>query len=610
MKGKINKPKDNLVRNISIQNQNVNAVKSLIKFKPKVDKSEECNPNKDENTHMHEFTSPDGEAGNIKNLIKLHLPTDKRDMMMYKQSKKLQRNYNKLQVLYNSSKESTNDQTYHKGRANSNETRKNQINLSQGLKGKHHGNSKVNSLNRKPMKLKTSQKVGNKTNRNCMKLKMAQENPPARGKSEEQKFDEFLLNESEPEESAAPNQGKAFIKYPIEDRERLIKHNKQHFKKTGKIPTTTLEYYSYVKVIGKGAFGIATLGIHKLTGKNVAIKTIKKSYIIDEYTRKKVFQEIFILKKIRHWNVIRLLEVFETKKHILLVMEYASGGDLLHFVRNVGKLPEYDTKHIFRQVLYGLAHCHWRSVMHRDIKLDNILLDSKSNIKICDFGIAKIIGRGVKVREQCGTPAYLAPEIMNEEGYEAFYPDFWGLGVLLYAMLYGWVPFKANNMDDLHKLIQKGQLSFPDYATPEAEQLIRGLIVVDPKKRLSIPEILNSAWLKEIWEDSDDSEDENNKEESTKNTKKNDEEEDLIKDIGANINYVNVDNLFFDQNYSTKLSYTDYWSVTEDYYTHHINESALKQVSRMGYPRDFVLKWLNHGELNHATATYYLLVMD
>ena len=138
------------------------------------------------------------------------------------------------------------------------------------------------------MKLKTSQKVGNKTNRNCMKLKMAQENPPARGKSEEQKFDEFLLNESEPEESAAPNQGKVFLKYPIEDRERLVKHNKQHFKKTGQIPTTTLEYYSYVKVIGKGAFGIATLGIHKLTGKNVAIKTIKKSYIIDEYTRKKV----------------------------------------------------------------------------------------------------------------------------------------------------------------------------------------------------------------------------------------------------------------------------------------------------------------------------------
>lgn len=249
----------------------------------------------------------------------------------------------------------------------------------------------------------------------------------------------------------------------------------------------------------------------------MAIKTIKKSYIKDEYTRKKVFQEIFILKKIRHCNVIRLLEVFETMKHILLVMEYASGGDLLHFVRNVGRLPEYDTKHIFRQVLYGLAHCHCRSVMHRDIKLDNILLDSNSNIKIWDFGIAKIIGRGVRVREQWGTPAYLAPEIMHEDGYEAFFPDFWSLGVLLYAMLYGWVPFKANNMEDLHKLIRKGEFGFPEDASPEAKALIVGLIEVNPKKRLTIPEILSCAWLKEIWDDSDSEED---NQEETQNSNK------------------------------------------------------------------------------------------
>lgn len=150
---------------------------------------------------------------------------------------------------------------------------------------------------------------------------------------------------------------------------------------------------------------------------------------------------------------------------------------------------------------------------------------------------------------------------MNEDGYEAFYPDFWGLGVLLYAMLFGCVPFKANNMDDLHKLIQKGEITFPDDASPEAIELIKGLIVVDPKKRLSIPQILDSPWLKEICEDSEDSEDENKEEvaeENNPSTKNNDDESELIKEIGANINYVNVDNLFFDQNYSTKLSYTDY----------------------------------------------------
>jgi serine/threonine protein kinase len=311
-------------------------------------------------------------------------------------------------------------------------------------------------------------------------------------------------------------------------------------------------------VIGKGAFGIATLGIHKLTGKHVAIKTIKKSYIKDEYSRRKVFQEIFILKKIRHSNIIRLLEVFETPKHILLVMEYANGGDLLHFVRNVGKLPEYDTKHIFRQILYGLAHCHCRSVMHRDIKLDNILLDKNSNFKICDFGIAKIIGRGVKVREQCGTPAYLAPEIMNEDGYETFLPDFWSLGVLLYAMLFGTVPFKANNMEELHMLIQKGEFTFPEEASEEAKSLISGLIRVDPKQRLTIPKILNHPWLKEISEESDTEEDEKVKDESKKEEASKNEDDANLKDIGANINYVNIDNLFFNDDYNTKLSYTDY----------------------------------------------------
>ena len=294
-------------------------------------------------------------------------------------------------------------------------------------------------------------------------------------------------------------------------------------------------------------------------------------------------------------------------------MEYANGGDLLHFVRNVGKLPEYDTKHIFRQILYGLAHCHWRSVMHRDIKLDNILLDSNSNIKICDFGIAKIISRGVKVKEQWGTPAYMAPEIMDEDGYETFYPDFWSLGVLLYAMLFGTVPFKANNMEELHMLIQKGDFDFPPEASKEAKSLISGLIKVDPQNRLTLPKILNHPWIKEIWEESDSSEDEKDINDQTPNENKapkTAEEDSDLKNIGANINYVNVDNLFFEENYGTKLSYTDYWSITEDYYTHHINEDAINTVCKLGYPRDFVVKCLNNGDLNHVTATYYLLVLD
>jgi hypothetical protein len=328
----------------------------------------------------------------IENLIKLHIPIQQRDSVTNSnQSKKLQRNYNKLQALLNSSKSSTNDSTYHKSRANSNDTHKQTVQYIPTYSSSQHNTGgtrkkrissqekpnnifkksdskngskptmKIAGFTRKPLRTKTSQKAGLETNRNRLKMKeMTQETPPARGKSEEQKFDEFIMNESETDEPYAPITGKlhSFKYLAKEERDKLIKYNKQYFRKNNKIPTTTLEYYRYVKVIGKGAFGIATLGIHKLTGKQVAIKTIKKSYIKDEYSRRKVFQEIFILKKIRHSNIIRLLEVFESQKHILLVMEYANGGDLLHFVRNVGKLPEYDTKHIFRQILYGLAHCH------------------------------------------------------------------------------------------------------------------------------------------------------------------------------------------------------------------------------------------------------------
>jgi serine/threonine protein kinase len=198
-----------------------------------------------------------------------------------------------------------------------------------------------------------------------------------------------------------------------------------------------------VKLIGKGAFGKVTLGIHKLTGKYVAIKTIEKSYMKDDFSKRKVFQEVYLLKKIKHSNVIRLLEVFESSKHMLMVMEYAGGGDLLHLIKRKGKLQESDAKFIFKQISYGLAHIHCRSVIHRDIKLDNILLDCEKGVKICDFGVSKIIKKGQIIQEQCGTPAYLAPEIIIDKGYEGFFVDIWSLGVLLYAMLCGTVPFKA-----------------------------------------------------------------------------------------------------------------------------------------------------------------------
>lgn len=221
----------------------------------------------------------------------------------------------------------------------------------------------------------------------------------------------------------------------VTEREKLIHFIKIYAKRHDAIPPTTLDFYKFVKLIGKGAFGKVTLGMHKLTGKHVAIKTFEKSYMKDDFSRKKVFQEVYILKKIHHSNIIRLLEVFESSKHFFIVMEYAGAGDLLHYVKKKRRLQETEARFIFKQVLYGLGHCHCRSVLHRDIKLDNVLLDNEKGIKLCDFGVSKIIKKHQFIREQCGTPAYIAPEIIADEGYEGFFADLWSLGVVLYAML-------------------------------------------------------------------------------------------------------------------------------------------------------------------------------
>ena len=182
-------------------------------------------------------------------------------------------------------------------------------------------------------------------------------------------------------------------------------------------------------------------------------------------------QEVYIMKKLKHVNVVRLLEVFESSNHLLIVMEYSDNSDLLKYVKTNGRLNEEKARYYFKNILTGLAHCHCRSVLHRDIKLDNILLDSEGGVKICDFGVSKIL-RGQVIKEQCGTPAYIAPEIIANKGYSGFAADLWSLGVLLYALLCGTVPFKATNMKDLHKLINDGKFTFPCSVSEKAEDLI------------------------------------------------------------------------------------------------------------------------------------------
>jgi serine/threonine protein kinase len=290
----------------------------------------------------------------------------------------------------------------------------------------------------------------------------------------------------------------------IEDLEDMEKRRKQklrlaierYYLKKGVIPQTTPEYYRYGEVLGKGAFGKVILGVHVLTGLKVAIKMIEKTYMQEERRRRKVFQEILAMRSIKSPYILPLYEVFESTNHLLLVIEYAPGGDLLHYVKNKGKLTEAEAAYMLRQLVEGLKACHARNIIHRDVKLDNILLDStKTKVKLCDFGVCRALKKGDLINEHCGTPAYLAPEIIANVDYDGYCVDLWSLGVTLYAMVTGTLPFKAKNLPDLQKAILKGAFELPSHLTSQCCSLLRGLMQLVPRQRLNLDQVSDHPWL-------------------------------------------------------------------------------------------------------------------
>lgn len=170
---------------------------------------------------------------------------------------------------------------------------------------------------------------------------------------------------------------------------RVMKFVEKSFKETGEPPVTTTDFYRIGKMLGRGAFGKVNLAMHKLVRKLVAIKSLNKECLTDEAQKSKLMKEVALLLKLRHNHVVKIYETIETEKHIIIVMELCAGGDLLNYVRKRRKLKEPYAKVIFKQIIDGLCYIHSKYIAHRDIKLDNILLDGKGNVKIADFGVSK-----------------------------------------------------------------------------------------------------------------------------------------------------------------------------------------------------------------------------
>ena len=279
-------------------------------------------------------------------------------------------------------------------------------------------------------------------------------------------------------------------------KEILSNYIKQYYLKHKKYPKTKMKFYKYGRLLGKGAYGKVNLCLHTLTGRLVAIKSINKSKITKERHREKIKIETTIMKTLSFSNnIVKILENYETKNHICIVMEYICAGDLLSYIKKRSKLTEAVAKFIFKQIILALKYIHSHNIVHRDIKLDNILIDLDNNIKICDFGVSKIIKKGDIMLDQCGTPAYIAPEILKNRGYEGFGVDIWSAGVVLYSMLSGNVPFKGGDLKELHKLIIEGEYKPINNISKEASHLIKCLLDVDPKSRITTDDILVHPWM-------------------------------------------------------------------------------------------------------------------
>ena len=257
-------------------------------------------------------------------------------------------------------------------------------------------------------------------------------------------------------------------------------------------------YYKIKKKIGKGCFGKVYLATQLLTNTSVALKVIPKINMKSKNSRAKIEKEVEILKRVSgSKHVIKLFEVFEDHESVYLVFEYLENGDLIKYFKKNPLLEEEDLKPFFKNILLGVQYLHRKSVIHRDIKLDNILLDKEMNPKLCDFGISSVKKREVPIMDTGGTPAYLAPEVVKAEGGVCFKTDVWSLGVLLYLLTFGTVPFKADDLQVLYNKIIIGKFKIPeaDFASEELLNLIEKMLVVDIDERFSIEEILEDEWI-------------------------------------------------------------------------------------------------------------------
>ncbi|XP_035136740.1 serine/threonine-protein kinase MARK1 isoform X11 [Callithrix jacchus] len=252
--------------------------------------------------------------------------------------------------------------------------------------------------------------------------------------------------------------------------------------------------YRLQKTIGKGNFAKVKLARHVLTGREVAVKIIDKTQL-NPTSLQKLFREVRIMKILNHPNIVKLFEVIETEKTLYLVMEYASGGEVFDYLVAHGRMKEKEARAKFRQIVSAVQYCHQKCIVHRDLKAENLLLDGDMNIKIADFGFSNEFTVGNKLDTFCGSPPYAAPELFQGKKYDGPEVDVWSLGVILYTLVSGSLPFDGQNLKELRERVLRGKYRIPFYMSTDCENLLKKLLVLNPIKRGSLEQIMKDRWM-------------------------------------------------------------------------------------------------------------------
>ncbi|XP_062190623.1 CBL-interacting protein kinase 21 [Phragmites australis] len=291
--------------------------------------------------------------------------------------------------------------------------------------------------------------------------------------------------------------------------------------------------YEMGRTLGEGHFGKVRLARHADTGRAFAIKILDRQRILAMKIDEQIKREIATLKLLKHPNVVRLYEVSASKTKIYMVLEYVNGGELFDKITLKGKLSEKEGRKLFQQLMDAVSYCHEKGVYHRDLKPENVLVDAKGNIKVSDFGLSALPQNQRKdglLHTTCGSPNYIAPEVLLNRGYDGSMSDIWSCGVILYVMLTGNLPFDDQNVVVLYQKILKGNAHIPKWLSQGAQDILRKILDPNPITRIDVDGIRAHDWFKQGYAPAvafDDDED-NNMDEGALNMSEHNDTQDNI----------------------------------------------------------------------------------